>query len=296
MRRTHEDLSETHILGANTRQLVVRADTGDPRAWLQSAALCPALARHQIVHVGIMEAAVPYRAVRTRQSGTYLLACFGGEGRILVDGRWKVCKAGTTCLLPAHMLHAFHAVSKSSWQFCWVRYQQPPEQQPVVASASPVLAKFDAIPLHDAILGLYHECHGREGGAGAMHHWVELIQLYVLRFAQPWHIDDRLWHLWDDVMNDLGKNWSVDKLAKQSHISGEHLRRLCHRQLGRSPMQHVTFLRMRHAADLLASTEDKIEIIAGAVGYKNPFVFSNTFKKWIGWRPSEHRLRGMVGE
>jgi len=42
---------------------------------------------------------------------------------------------------------------------------------------------------------------------------------------------------------------------------------------------------------LLASTTDKIEVIAAAVGYQNPFVFSTTFKKWIGWRPSEHRLR-----
>ena len=43
-------------------------------------------------------------------------------------------------------------------------------------------------------------------------------------------------------------------------------------------MHHVTYLRMRRAAELLATTEDKIETIAGAVGYQNPFVFSTTFK------------------
>jgi AraC-like DNA-binding protein len=70
------------------------------------------------------------------------------------------------------------------------------------------------------------------------------------------------------------------------------LRRLCRRELGRSPMHHVIFLRMRHAAKLLAATDDKIETIAGEVGYANPFVFSTTFKKWVGWRPSDYRARG----
>ena len=50
-------------------------------------------------------------------------------------------------------------------------------------------------------------------------------------------------------------------------------------------------LRLYHIK-LLESTRDKIEAIAETVGYENPFVFSNTFKKWIGWRPSEYRRRG----
>ena len=124
-----------------------------------------------------------------------------------------------------------------------------------------------------------------------MHHWVELIQSYVMRFAQPLQGDDRLWRLWNRVSSSLDQNWTVDALGKVSHLSGEHLRRLCRRQLGRSPMQHVTYLRMKRAGELLASTNDKVETIATAVGYENPFVFSTTFKKWTGWRPSEFRAR-----
>ncbi|MES2571676.1 MAG: helix-turn-helix transcriptional regulator, partial [Verrucomicrobiota bacterium] len=87
----------------------------------------------------------------------------------------------------------------------------------------------------------------------------------------------------------LGEPWSLDRLAQHSHLSTEHLRRLCRRELGRSPMHHVIFLRMQLAAKLLATTSDKIETIADAVGYENPFVFSTTFKKWVGWRPSDYR-------
>jgi transcriptional regulator GlxA family with amidase domain len=48
---------------------------------------------------------------------------------------------------------------------------------------------------------------------------------------------------------------------------------------------------MRRATELLVSTDDKVETIAAAVGYQNPCAFSTTFKKWIGWRPSEHRSK-----
>ncbi|MCC6231431.1 MAG: helix-turn-helix transcriptional regulator, partial [Verrucomicrobiales bacterium] len=82
--------------------------------------------------------------------------------------------------------------------------------------------------------------------------------------------------------------WTLDDVARLAHMSGEHLRRICQRELGRSPMQHITFLRMRRAAELLASTQLKVEVVATEVGYQNPFVFSNTFKKWTGWRPSEY--------
>jgi len=48
---------------------------------------------------------------------------------------------------------------------------------------------------------------------------------------------------------------------------------------------------MRRAADLLVTTEKTIEAIALEIGYHNPFVFSNAFTKWIGWRPSDYRKK-----
>jgi transcriptional regulator GlxA family with amidase domain len=54
-------------------------------------------------------------------------------------------------------------------------------------------------------------------------------------------------------------------------------------------MQHLTFLRLQRARHLLATTSEKVDGIARAVGFKNTFSFSNTFKSWIGIRPSEYR-------
>jgi AraC-like DNA-binding protein len=45
---------------------------------------------------------------------------------------------------------------------------------------------------------------------------------------------------------------------------------------------------MRRAAELLVQGNAKIEVIANQVGYQNAFVFSTTFKRVMGWSPSEY--------
>ena len=209
---------------------------------------------------------------------------------MLIDGRWRLCGISFASLLPAHTLNAFEALRGANWKFCWACYQQPPEQRPIADVASPVMARFDARPLHSAIEGLIDECSGIAEPT-MIQHWVDLIHGYVLRFAKPMQRDDRLQLLWERVVAHLSEHWTLPRLAQEAGYSNEHLRRLCRRQLGRSPMQQVTYLRMRRAAELLASSGLTMEAIAAEVGYHNPFVFSNAFTKWIGWRPSEYRRK-----
>jgi len=232
----------------------------------------------------------PHRVVRMHQSGLYFLACLEGEGRVLVDGRWKSIGAGMAVALPPFVVNAFHAVKGVDWRYCWVRYEQQAGQGLVFSSSSPQVATFAGAALWHAIEGLVDEAEGAAQPA-AMFHWVELIQGYVERFLSPWTQDDRLARLWERVAADVGRDWTLDELASMACVSAEHLRRLCRKTLGRAPMHHVTWLRMRKAAELLATTHLKVETVAITVGYQNPFVFSNTFKAWVGWRPSEHRSR-----
>jgi AraC-like DNA-binding protein len=288
------ELHETHILGAKTVQTVVRAHESDRREWLQNAPVCPALARHQIAHVGLAQAAAPYRVVRMKQSGTYFMMAVKGRGQVLVDGRWHTMSEGMACLLPPHSSNAFQCVKGQPWDFAWVRYEAVPENRPISRASSPVMAQHAGQALLHAVLGLHEEVNGLASPA-AIHHWVELIQQSVLRFAQPFDMDPRLAAMLEKVAKRPGADWTLEQMASDCHLSKEHLRRLCQQQLGRSPMRQLTHLRMRLAAEMLSDTTEKIETIARHCGYQNAFVFSTTFKRWVGWRPSEHRA-GVRGQ
>ena len=293
MSKLTQQLTDETVHAPGTVTQGAKAVGVESRPWIAEFPACPALNQYQIVHVGVMATTAPTRIVRTKQTTTYFLACFGGRGRVLIDGRWRLCSSGFASLLPAHTLDAFEALPRVRWEFCWVCYQQPPEQRPIADIASPVMARFDPACLHSAITGLTRECEGPCEPA-MIQHWVDLIHNYVRRFAQPFQEDDRLRILWERVAAHLGDEWTLARLAREAGYSNEHLRRLCRRQLGRSPMHQVTYLRMRRAAELLICTSHTIEAIAEEVGYHNPFVFSNAFTKWIGWRPSEYRRKKLA--
>ncbi|WP_035607444.1 AraC family transcriptional regulator [Haloferula sp. BvORR071] len=270
------------------RSHVVRGDEIDARDWILASPLCPLLAQHHIAHLGLLEMREPYEMSRPDQSGTFMLACLSGSGLVKVDGQWKRVAAGHACLLPPFVSNAMKATGKEPWLMCWVRYRESRESNPIVSAASPVLGAYDPQPLLNAIQGLHAECKG-DAAPAMLHLWTELIHSYVLRFAQPHQADARLWKLWEQVQNSLEYPWSLEELAHRACVCKEHLRRLCRNELGRSPMQQVTFLRMQQARHLLATTDEKVETITRQIGYTNPHTFSNTFKKWIGWRPSEQR-------
>ena len=287
---TRSDLGDVTVHSPRTRMQGVKATNIEWRSWIANFPTCPALNQYHLVHVGVAEAVAPTQIVRTKQTTTYFLACFGGKGNVLIDGRWRVCRAGFACLLPAHTLNAFHALPGVRWKFCWACYRQPAAQRPIADLASPVMARFPALPLHSAILGLRHECQGA-GQPIVTQQWVNLIHAYVLRFAQSMETTDPLRLLWERVARHLAEGWTLARLIRESGYSREHLRRLCQRQLGRGPMHQVIYLRMHRAAELLASTPTTIDAIARQVGYQNPFAFSNAFRDWIGWRPSEYRRK-----
>ena len=300
MSRSDQNLSETDIRSPLAKVSMVRADAEDSREWLASAPVCPELNRYRIRHLAVAHMPSPYKIVRTRLGGSFFLACFGGEGCVLVDGRWTKCEPGSAVLLPPGTLHAFHTTPDSSWDFCWVRYQERSGQQPLTSAQTPVIAQFDPEGIRLAILGLFHECSaskpGRETNPAempkvdfpAVGRWIDLIHHYVSRFAAPTRLDPRIWQLWEQVATSLDQPWTITEMANVVHLSEKQLQRLCLKELGRTPRQQLIWLRMRRAAELLVERRCKIETIANSVGYQNPFVFSTTFKRVMGWSPSDY--------
>ncbi|GAA5494369.1 HTH-type transcriptional activator RhaR [Rubritalea halochordaticola] len=281
-------LSETHIFGQDTTLQCIRAHDHDTRDWIIQQPVCNALQQFQMEHAGIMHARSPYEVVRMRQQGAFFMVTTKGRGRILTDKGWHLTSPGEACLLPAYTTNAFHCIEGIPWDFCWVRYEHPEGQIPLINSTQPVVAPFESDQFLSAMQGMLTEATTRNRFA-ITQQWVRLIHIYVSEFIAPYRSDDRLWRLWSAVEDHLDKDWDLPLMAKEACMSGEHLRRLCHSQHGRSPIQQLRWLRMQRAAALLVTSDHKIESIAYDVGYKNPIVFSTAFKREFGVQPSTFR-------
>jgi len=276
MTEVHFDLEETTVDGTASR------------LWSLTCEECPELAVHRIKRLGVTDAAVAYRRVRVRPTGSFVMVCHEGRGQVLLDGRWQSSRRGVACLAPPLVLNAFHAVPGSRWRFAWIRYDEPEHVRPLVSAASPVRVRCDAELLWRTVSGLRAEWEGpRE--PRLLHHWIELAHGEAKRVAQPWQVNERLWVVWNDVAGELAAEWTLDAVASRYGASREQFRRVCLRELGRSPMQHLTSLRIERAQHLLTSTDDKVESIAHQVGFEDASVFSRAFKRWVGRSPKSYR-------
>jgi len=270
------------------RKIVVAADYKDARPWVLSGVRCKELGLFEVAHLGVAEMLAPYEVVRANQSGAFFMACLGGQGQVQVDGRWRTLAAGQACLLPAGIRNSFRIGRSRRWDFCWVRFGGGVRSNTIFRASSPVLADFDAEPFRSAVAGLIAEQQGAAVSRRA-YQWIELIYDYVRGFAGSFRGDARVQKLWDAVHARLDAPWDTKSLARESGLSFEHLRRLCLKEIGRTPMNHLTHLRIQQAIRLISETDDKLAVIAVRVGFASGNSFSSAFKKCTGLAPSQFR-------
>jgi AraC-like DNA-binding protein len=268
--QTDKNLRDLMIFGEATRERIT------------------SLPKRKIELTGISATQEPYRVVRTQPEFGLVLACTAGEGMVQIDGNWQRCAEGMTLLNPPHCISAYYTTPGSTWEFAWVHLSTDLEMPwPQECALLPA----DAEPFHHVILGLYRESIG---GADMAHLsvWAELLLLEARRLMLSTGVigsSNRLRALWEAVEQDIAHPWTAHELAQRVFLSEGQLRVVCQQVTGRSPMEQVTFLRMRRAATLLVSTNYSIGQTALAVGYTNPFAFSTAFKRVIGVAPSRYQ-------
>lgn len=116
----------------------------------------------------------------------------------------------------------------------------------------------------------------------------------VIHRPEDLKIAHRLSALWMEVQRDPGRRWTVPDMAARLHVSPGYLHHLMKQHHGASPMDMVFRIRMKRAEHLLRCTDDKLESIAEAVGYRNASAFSEGFRRSSGQRPGEFRAQNRM--
>ena len=83
----------------------------------------------------------------------------------------------------------------------------------------------------------------------------------------------------------------IDAMTKSFGLSAASLRSYFSRVYGTTPAAFARTRALRHAAELLETTQRSVSDIATVVGYANPSKFSAAFRKEIGVTPLEYRRR-----
>ena len=218
-----------------------------------------------------------------------------GQGKFRVPSGEMQLDEGQLIILPAGQSFEVTIVSEQ-WDIIWVNLADSERWKSFSKSEAAVLDNAKLEGLHHAMELLYLErdVDSREAA-------MQLVSRYLYRIIDAplsdVHTHDekerrqvsRLHSLFSAVEKQLQFNWDMESLSEKAHYSAPHLHRLCLQVFGRSPKQHVIYLRMTRAKSLLQSTQWPVSYIASYVGYANVFTFSKRFKKSTGLPPSAYR-------
>lgn len=279
MRGPTQFFRETHIVGRRCRELMLDSEH------------FPVLRKAPFIWVGYSVVRPPYRLVRLRSVHSHIVAAISGRGRTLIDGKSVDWRPGQVLLAPVGQHHAFEVMGAGPWKIAWVFFEDS-VAAPALRGERPKLIKADASDFVSILQILTREASGAAQPA-MLEPLVSILETAARRLAGNEPVDQRLWNLWGTVEGDLAHKWTAEKLARAALMSEEHLRRLCHKNYQRSPIDHLTHLRMRRASTMLRSSSAKLEEVALQVGYSSVYSFSVAFSRWSGVPPGRFR-RGEV--
>lgn len=127
----------------------------------------------------------------------------------------------------------------------------------------------------------------------------ELILLYFIRLGAPetgrlepfpWS-DGRLMAAIAAMSAEPEKRWTVDQLARRAAMSRSAFALRFRQQLGETPMQMLSRIRVRAAAEKILQGQP-ISEAASSVGYGSEEAFSRSFKRFFGTTPGRWKRQG----
>jgi signal transduction histidine kinase/AraC-like DNA-binding protein len=97
------------------------------------------------------------------------------------------------------------------------------------------------------------------------------------------------------MIQNYAQTLTRKELADQTGVSENYLSQIFRQELGISPWECLTRLRIQQAKELLTSGEETITHIATRVGFNDSAYFSRVFHKITGMSPQEYRQEGRKG-
>ncbi len=94
-----------------------------------------------------------------------------------------------------------------------------------------------------------------------------------------------------EMLSNLEKQWSVEKMAKIVGISISRFYSVYKQTFGNSPIDDLICARIESAKDTLVLSNESIEKIAEHLGYNNTTHFIRQFKANCGVTPSQYRKK-----
>ena len=126
----------------------------------------------------------------------------------------------------------------------------------------------------------------------------ELIASYIVVFRSNSEFSEPVERIRSAIIRNYARaDFALDEVIREMPFHYDYLRKLFKKEVGISPLEYMTSLRMKNAETLLTAmwtNEYTISEIAQMCGFEDALYFSRVFKKYYGCAPSIFSKRRQV--
>jgi AraC-like DNA-binding protein len=226
-----------------------------------------------------------------------LIRVLSGAGWVRTRERHEL-GAGQWLLIPAGLPHAYGADETAPWSIQWVHFQGRASAAFAALLGAETQVAVMAVPRSGADnLDLARLYEVLEQGYTQTNLLVAAAQLRLvlteleraLRKGRPTSAGEAVAASLVWMSDNLSVRADLGALAGAAGLSVPHYCELFRRLTGYPPVEHFLRLKIQRACQLLDTTELRVNEVAVAVGWDDPFYFSRFFKKITGQSPRAYR-------
>ena len=221
-----------------------------------------------------------------------------GECSFTILGKEYIGKPGYMYLFPAGKPQSYHNISENRVTKYWIHFDATIGGRnlfDIIQCPSEI-----AVPNGAYVKRLYKKILKTQADNSSITSVLELQATLYELISYYFHqcgdaigyndkLDDNIILIGNYIDKNISRNITVEELAGLVHMHPNYFIRYFRSHFGYSPMKFINKLRIDMAKQLLSSTQKSIGKIASEVGVKDIFYFSNLFKKFTGYSPSEFR-------
>jgi len=215
-----------------------------------------------------------------------LIFCTSGQGAFrFKDGRIISYHAGDLVAIPPNELHANS--SEEGFTNIHLNIQDP---------SFPYHSAFKLADEEDSLRSAFMEARmyyisdktKRELVLAALG---ELITSYVIMFRSNCEFSEPVEQIRSSILqNYTDPDYALDEYIHTLPFHYDYLRKVFKKELGMSPLEYMTSLRMKNAERLLSTVWTSgyaVAEVAQMCGFENALYFSRVFKKYYGCSPTQ---------
>lgn len=216
-----------------------------------------------------------------------------------IGDREIVVRAGQSVVIPAEVEHAtsFHGPTRAV--ALWLDAEMVAEVSDAIGRRGErLLPGLTSAPERILQLGRAIESEARQEAEGhlmAVESLAEALTISLVRGASVRKLhaharDRRVLAALDLMHSSYSEQVTIDMLAKAAGMSRFHFSRIFREDVGESPYQHLTRVRLQRAAELLRGRRHSVTDAAMSVGFSDLSAFSRKFRAHFGVAPRQFAL------